>query len=750
MGKKKTTVGTSVNRVIDDAMLPGSVKTGVIKSILEGGEIVDYVLEELVNSIGLKAERMYEYAKSGDYPWGLPSGQFTSGEQGHDEVKSVLEAIEGAPVILDYAHHGPANNLHLGWMQLISTYGYNPATNQLASLSSTYGTTVWLKDMQVVIPAATASDIDPLTVAQWGVAAKAGYTPQRPSGSAATRALIKPTPVKLTTASSSESLLVTHTRMVAGSPVDASFTIALPLAGFDDDPDEDYSYFHARYLVGGVAKYWIYRDGSGTHPSLDGLFDRAPVTNGTFFPFLYFRFNKQSEVDDMSTEAYRTSKRMAKYLGMDYDQVGQAINENPDIDDVEQAMMMFAVPANTTNDLERRYLFEFFDNMYHANPVVNRYELETSVDIAGQLNADGQMYLAAPGLVIQDDRFKMALRNDRIIKRKVPGSIGPVGTYDSGYQARVKSMTVLDLVTGAPSVIDSPWNYHYYRKQLTAGLYEEIQVVDLRVLFYVFDQYKTIGDESDKILLIPIDRSITESWNIPDREILYARSMHYIFNSRVVTKVKWYETGIFKALMVVVSIVVTIYTLGTGAPAVMALLAAGNYAAAAILVLQAIVQFVLVTVAFKLFVKVVGFKVAFIVAIVAAIAGAGNFLDLSGLPGTPFAGDLLQVASGLARAVQEGIASGIEGLIDEAQAFQVYADKQMKLLDTAKDLLEGGIKLSPFVIFGESPDEYYNRTVHSGNIGVVVGIESISSFVEMKLTLPRLRDTTFEGFEYAG
>jgi hypothetical protein len=70
--------------------------------------------------------------------------------------------------------------------------------------------------------------------------------------------------------------------------------------------------------------------------------------------------------------------------------------------------------------------------------------------------------------------------------------------------------------------------------------------------------------------------------------------------------------------------------------------------------------------------------------------------------------------------------------------------KKTDLLKTANNLLEGNNLLSPFIIFGENPSDYYERTVHSGNIGAHT-IETISSYVDTALTLPSL-NTTLKGF----
>jgi hypothetical protein len=64
----------------------------------------------------------------------------------------------------------------------------------------------------------------------------------------------------------------------------------------------------------------------------------------------------------------------------------------------------------------------------------------------------------------------------------------------------------------------------------------------------------------------------------------------------------------------------------------------------------------------------------------------------------------------------------------------------LSMLDKAMELLEESNILNPRIIFGESPDDFYNRTVHSGNIGVA-SLDAISSFVAVALVLPKMNDT---------
>jgi hypothetical protein len=98
---------------------------------------------------------------------------------------------------------------------------------------------------------------------------------------------------------------------------------------------------------------------------------------------------------------------------------------------------------------------------------------------------------------------------------------------------------------------------------------------------------------------------------------------------------------------------------------------------------------------------------------------------------------MLMLSTGLQRAV---MVENYKDLLDESSNFREYADAKQESLDAANKLLETSTVLSPFVIFGEKPEDFYNRTIHFGNIGTL-GITAISSYVDIALTLPKIYDT---------
>lgn len=734
--KTKTTVGTVVERVIPDENIPNSVRTGVLKSVFDktGGDVSDFIAEELITSIALSAERMYSYGAA-HYTHGLPSGQTLTATQGQSQVEFLLGALEGTPITVEYYRYGAPNNLHIAWIKLIAEQGYSFATNQLAGLTASKGFPVYLKDMVVVLPAATIGSVNPVALEQWGASPRAGAIPGIREISPEAGKILKHNPIGTDTLVSTAYARVDYVWKPTGAVDMSTESITIPLTGYVDDSD----YFQVRYIVAGVTKYWMYKSGLGTHPTLDDLFDIPPVA-GQYFPFAYFRYNKVSEITNTTTQAYLTSKKLVKYLGMDYDQVAAGIDENPGIGDVEQAMVIMAVPANTTNELERRYLFEYFDAQYAG--LDNPYRSLTEAQIAARLQDNPD--LSKTSVIIQDARFKMALSNGGIFKKRVAGNIGQVGSHGSGISS-ITIITNLVSVTEAgsfPYTVSTSIPIHYYRQQVSGTLYDEIQVYDLEMSYFISGGYTTTGDETDKILLIPLDRSITSEYSLPDREVLYTRSLHYVFNSLVLTKVKWYQTGLFKAIMLVVAIVITVYTYGAAWESIGAAIAAGTMTVSTFiaLVLPGLIEYILITVAVRLFIKTVGVKIAFIAAVLAALAGVYFVIDAGSLAGAPWAQDLLRLSTGISSGVQDTLKNAFTNLLGEGNDFNKYVEEQTKLLDAADKLLETNNFLSPFVLFGETPDDYYNRTVHSGNIGIV-SIDAVSSYVDRQLTLPKLNDS---------
>ena len=490
--------------------------------------------------------------------------------------------------------------------------------------------------------------------------------------------------------------------------------------------------------MNGTVHYWMYKAGVGTHPTLDTTFDPS-YTAGTFFPFVYFRRGKTAMGGDKTSPVYLTSKKMLKYLGFDYEAMITSIHANPGIGDVEQALMMMAVPASTTNPMEQRYLFDFFENQYDSNMVKS---VPNNVGSWGALLTRFQSGFVT---VIQDAAFKTTLSNQGVFKKRKVGVLGKVGTYTSGYHTEAFSYTRMeadmDGVVSERPYTDSV-TAHTYCRQVSDVLYDELTVYGLESNYLIYQGYSTTGKGTSGNLLVPIDRAVSSLYSMTEREQLYARSLHYVFNSVQITEVEWYQQAWFGDLLMVAAIVATVMTIGQDGGAMIAAVAAGKMTleAAVLAMLVATGKYVAYTIAARLFVKAVGMEAAIVVAVLMAAAGVYKGMDTKAMATLPNAQVLLSLGSNISTAVSYTAGSLTSDLADEYNVFSADTKARKAELERAEDLLNKEERQIPMLVLGESPDDFFLRTTHASNIGVS-GIEALHSYVATALTLPTIQDS---------
>ena len=735
--KKKTYVGTSVSRLMDDDLLPDSQYAGAVKALFQDTPLVPTIQDELMAGLAMRAEQAYTYGSSARYLPGNPTGDFITNAIGKNELKEVLETLEGAPVLLDYFQCDCPNMQHIAWIKLIQEYGYDPATNKIEGLKAQVGTDVYLHDLVLVVPAGEADSYSPAALQRWGLNPKHGPSPSRPATSMTngmTQGIVIPTPVVKSPTASQEYVKVEYAWVRSQAQGWRPQTPQVVIESFDiflDEFDSEGDYFQVRYLCRDVPKYWIYAAGSGEHPKLDALLSLPPKTGGDFYPFIHFRKNKTSIKNN--PELYKCSQKLASKFGIDYDPLLEAIHENPDVKDVQQAYLGLMVPANTNNSLEVRYLFDFFDQAIsddHSillSPVSGKSIFTAAM---GKLFAEKNR----KSIVIRDKYMTMVFSTAGAMKYLSVGKIGPVGTYTLKYTKKSDYEKV-----------------HSYRRQVTENVFEEISILNLEMRYQVQGKYWVVGDNEEDILLIPVDRSIVKKYSLADRETLLARSLHLICNSLVVVKVKWYQRAGFKWIMRIVAVVILIYSWGQSWQL------AGSFIAGATLAVQVLLTILIqvgltmvVGYLFKFVAKELGQDFALTLAfIAAAVAGASNLSStisaaLNSVMLT--AQRLLFLALSLVQGVTANIGDAIDRLSQEMAEFTQMAQDKWELLESSKKLLESPVKFDPFVVFGETPTQYFSRTIHAGNVGTI-GFDLMHNHVDLALRLPTVSDT-FGGLTY--
>lgn len=771
--KYVTTVGTSISRLVEDEDIEDPLTQAVQTALFQKGDVADHILESTVNNLAFKAEQSYSYGKHG-YVFGLPSGEIYSNALGMREMRQVLEQREGQPVTIDYLHYSSFNSIHAGWIYLIEHYGYNTITNELTVLSAQKNNRVYLKDMVLEIPSIYKNTYNWDSLAVWGRPPNSGYLPTTEWHLSDDLAYLyrAPTPPQFLKIPE-ERIKVTYLwveekrnfQRYAENPyerVTHEESIYIPIPAHNPDAN----YFHVRYYVGSTPKYWTYEDNSGGYPVLDSVYTAGLAMMGDFYPNMYFRLAKTNPKNYANQAWYHSSKKMVKKIGLNFDDLVDQIHQNPDIKDVEQAILTLGVPPDSTDKDDLRFLFDFFEQLHlngggnvpydFVNDYLRKYSNQNNLGATYFANIiDRNKSLRS--IVIQDGTFKMTLlyRYTTLV-RKV-GKLGPIGTITGGtgeYEIN-QNVEADGGEVSTPRVLVERVPYFVYRKQVGLNWYDEVTVVDLSMRYYVFEKYfTTMADYNDddvedkRELLIPLDRSIIKHYPLGVKNRLITRNYHFVFNSRVVTKVKWYQRGIFKTLIKIVGIVLTVYSLATGnfLTAAAAALASSAYVTLALLILEEIITYLVMTTLFRLFVKAVGVDVAFFAAIFAAAYGMYDQISSGFKKLTATAKDMLSLANGLVGGAQSVLKDMYESLQDDWTGFKKEMEEAWKTLEETRDTLFKDINLTPLVILGESPDDYFRRTVHSGNIGTLL-IEDTHNFVDRSLTLPSPY-TTLGGLNY--
>jgi hypothetical protein len=720
-------VGTNASRAIEDDVLPNSTLNGAIRRLFSPSarySVTDYVMEELYGSLGVTAEKMFRYAQT-DYAYGCPRGTFISSRAAEPVVDALLTAQEGQALTLNYYHFGQSNYLHTSWVDLITNHGYNPATNILGNLSATTFHNVYLVDIQIQV-GEYATRPDPKALQTWGRSPKAGFTSSRSALAVRGHTLtqwVQGTEVV------NVKVLTTYKVSLTDPAVQGSFNLTLPVSAGQD-------YHMAKYTLdgSGVEKYWTYLDNSTTYPTIDSIFNPPAFSNGTYFPFTYFRFAKTSQSADPGSVGYLTNKAMIKKLGMNYDLVAAGIDENPDIADVEQAMLMFSVAADSTTEIEIRYLFAYFSRAFDNQP--QPYQTVAAARNAALVG--GNADLVENTIIIEDSRFKMALSNNGVVKKLIAGKVGIVGTYTSAFITETITQDYYNPSTEGVQSASHVVKTHIYRSQITTTTYEEVRVVNLRLLYYVYDIYTVLANETDDILLIPLDHALITDYTLAEREELYARALHYVFNSLVITKLAFYQTPAFGKLLFAIALFVTLVSLGGDGGAFMEAVIAWDLTAASVAAYALITTYVgalALAAGLKVVVKELGLENSLVLAVVTLIASA-YLSKTDSVAGAPWAARLMQLSSGLSSSVQTVSNDLMQDVRKDYETWLEQTDDWNKELEDAQALLNTSTKIDPFVILGEAPEDFYNRTVHTPNIGVLA-IDAIHTFVDQSLSLPK-------------
>lgn len=731
--KKKTYVATEISPLFEKEDIPTLRKKNIVDSIFNNKSLNNAYINNAMQSLTIKAEKAYRKAARGEYYYGTPSHSNISSLDGKGTLQNILEDTHQSPINFLYYHFTSLNNIHWAWQNLVDDYNYDEFTNTLQINDRTY----WVEHIEGVINTDAISSDDPDDEVQervpdmdtleiWDREPGKRYTPFRDFDA-------EPEPYWVFDDSGGEDGSTVYLVDAEGGSEKLFFSTYT----FDRDLD----CFQAKYTYekGGqrVTRYFTYELGASEYPKLDSVYNQAAPKNGSFFPVFLFR-SKGQKIKKGSA-AYRSQEKLASVMDLDYAYMHEKVHANPEVDTLEQAGLMMGVPAYTGDDAEAEYLFRFFDWLYKDR----------------RSNVRGK---GAIRINVKD--FENVLSFNKIVKGYKKGRIGGVNTYRTDrreelHEMKTKRKKYVNNGEDSPSVITQILSMTFsvpqlvYRKQVTEDSYIELVVEQPKMKYEVYGNKVVDAGIWDEKLLIPVNYLVAREMNYAKKESVYHSSLHFIFNAKKTIKIKWYQRGAFKYVIMVIAIAVTIFTAGAGSPLGIAL-AAGAYGTVALLIIKSIVINLLVGMliqeAAMYIVEELDIDIGVVLVVVAAVTAIyGTAMNANW---TKYA---VSAASNLGSAVQDQTMQKIDYYKSEQQEFELLASEKQKELEEIENLLQfyplldprSFIGERPVMVPGESPDDLYNRTVHSGNPGILV-FDYIESYVDIHTRLPTFNDIVGE------
>ena len=773
MGTKKYRTH-NVSRMIEDENIQPMSKSVVLAYLRSTDSastktstrsLADYLVEGRQSTIIAKLKRAHRMSKSDTYAMGEVKGSYEfkpTKERLNTQLVSTLDTILGFTPDIIYQEFGKANYYHIAKYTLQESYGYDPITNEVLNESDRIGKNVFLKDIVIELNQDTVDLSDQIQLVFQGPSATSGYTPFR-------LALPRPhSQIQVTSAiPDSKCTFVLCYADDLGKEVSYNITMdysnyissnEAPPESIDEDteleydpdviapsipaPTTDADYVMAYYTYTRndkkYAEYFTYRTGTNLIAKLEEVVEVVEKT-GIYPPRLYARMWGTNYVNySENTAEYKSMTKFGKLLGIKWKDWVEEVHENMSgLKYVREIFLTFGVEANSKNKINHQYLYHYFDSAYRGLPNVSAKSYTVKGKFVSNVVALPASARQGVTVHLKDSLHTSGISFAAINKETVQGTIAEVGKYTFKYINRA----------------------HTYYYQETASTYISISVYNLRSMDRMDNSYWFTPSGTSEDLIVPLDLAITANLTSVELEKLYSMAMQLVVNTYQKVKEKWYQTGIFKFVMFVVAVVITVFFPPAGVAAL-----------SAMAVLVGIGMSIAISVAIRLLQKLVIalglsstiFQVIMIIlAVVAAVYGGYlGYTNTTGMAGMTASNVMLASNAAFAMANAGNQVALIKAMNQYQQSVLDLQARDESLKDKIEALgllqvptPEIMIYLPPVSLdikLGEEPEDYYEKSIHNVNVGTYV-YDYIESYVDINTLLPDLNQLSInlENARYA-
>ena len=572
--KKRTTVTLIAERMMSDTDFKYAHQSAMRYYLQERGASIttsiddkmfgDYVVTSLQNALPSKANKSYRYAKkSGRYVFGLPTGSMVNNpqEQLQNAMIGYLKKLHGKELMVYRTFIDDKNLYMTAWLRLIEQYGYDSVTNQLTKIDKgvpVYLVNGFLQLTQYTMDSYAKALDNPSVSFAFNALGGRGIDYERDKKPVvlgnSDKAIFE---IQYTQTEQIEEIVTnadTGDKETITKDVEKSYTENIEVDLSDINPElaegmilpSDADYLYATYGVDDVVHWFGYKYGSGGIYELDSSLI-AKDSIGEFYPRYYIRINQSDFKDTKDIVRLKSSERIYKKLGLDINDVTNQIIQGVggEYGDIRGGFITLAVPVNTERDDVKvnEYLFRYMEKIFLLTKPVTVINQDGTTSVKEHMH---QGFTQA----IQDNVSNHSVGFNQIEMQTKQGK----ATFNNG-----KALSKGDYC-GKFTV-----DVHEFYHQISDDEYIVYRVFGLNSYISVSGYGSSVSGADEK-LLIPLDKAFIKELTNKEQQLVMNKSLHIIMIHVKVTKVKWYQRGIFKLVIGAIGIAISVFTAGAGTP----------------------------------------------------------------------------------------------------------------------------------------------------------------------------------------
>ena len=568
----------------------------------------------------------------------------------------------------------------------------------------------------------------------------------------------------------------------------------------------------------GNNQLFIYEIGSG-NSILDALEEtQVSISSPEFYPTIPIRLDNVSITDTeyvnngLYADAYKAYRKSMGYTSS-FTGLVDNVEENEDLDEIDYSYIMYGVPLNVIENSSRKFIYNFLKSLisYQTTNGTTMANFIADVGIYETKVAELQVWMAAqsdildplygtsrpelpsleepetstlavrsfgPTKGILDNRLTWISIEEEVftglgkidaVKDEVWIEKGTLFEWESGYD--FNSNTEFPDQFREQNEIEEIFIYH----QVSDTSYKRLHIYGLTHRNYIYEgksvkitAYESLDDNDISGFIIPLHQPTLKSMSIVDVTQMSTSNSYIVFNSYKIYKQKWYQTFLFKIVIVIAIIALAVYIgpaaygavpglLGTNLAVGAALGLTGISAIIAGAIANAIAALILTKVISLVSTELLGDQIGSIVAAVTtfiAMTVIAGGLDPSSFSSFLSTDKILQLTNVLANAYSGYTQANIENInqkiIENREEYESELDYIKNLMSeltgtnnlyfdplTLTDTSKGNDSSTIGGYVPESLDEFIHRTTMTGDDIVEVTLAMVNEYSDLNLILPR-------------